>query len=404
MKRSLTLLSIALLVIPGVVGADVVTEWNEVAVATAAAGRHGASDASRTTALVHAAIFDAVNAIEARYTPYKITVTAPAGASAEAAAVAAAHAVLVRLYPGQKETLAQASAKSLGRIADGSARTDGIAVGERVAADIVALRANDGATAPSTYRPVTGAGVYVVTTLPVSSQWGKVTPWVLQRGSQLRPGPPPALTSSEWARDCTEVAQLGGKKSTVRTAEQTDIARFWAVVGPASWDPVLRSVAATPGRTLAQNARLFALAEMAAADAYIAVFDAKYTFNLWRPITAIRNGDMHGNSAMSRVPDWEPLIDTPLHPEYPCAHCITSAAIAAVLEAEFGAGFPEVTMTSPTAPGVVRRWTTAKAWTDEVSMARIYGGIHYRTSTVVGQTMGRQIGEFALQQHLKPIR
>ena len=155
---------------------------------------------------------------------------------------------------------------------------------------------------------------------------------------------------------------------------------------------------------MSQNARLFALAEMAAADAYIAVFDAKYTFNFWRPITAIRNGDRHGTSAMSRVPDWESLIDTPLHPEYPCAHCITSAAIAAVLEAELGAGFPEVTMTSPTAPGVVRRWTTARAWTDEVSIARIYGGIHYRTSMVVGQTMGRQIGEFALQRYLKPLR
>ncbi len=130
------------------------------------------------------------------------------------------------------------------------------------------------------------------------------------------------------------------------------------------------------------------------------MFDAKYTFNFWRPITAMRNGD----GAMAPVPDWEPLIDTPLHPEYPCAHCITSAAIAAVLEAELGPRFREVTMTSPTAPGVVRRWTTAKAYTDEVSVARIYGGIHYRTSTVVGQTMGRQIGEMAVQRHLKPIR
>src|SRR5207237_5136952 len=135
-------------------------------------------------------------------------------------------------------------------------------------------------------------------------------------------------------------------------------------------------------------ARLFALAEMAAADGYIAVFDAKYTFNLWRPITAIRNADAHGGGTIGPAADWEPLVDTPLHPEYPCAHCITSAAIAAVLEAEFGAGFPEVSMTSPTAPGVVRRWTTPTAFTDEVSAARIYGGIHYRTSTVVGQTMG----------------
>jgi hypothetical protein len=404
MRTSLALLFVALLLVPRVAGADVVTEWNEIAGATAAAGRHGASDASRTTALTHAAVFDAVNAIEARYTPYKITVAAPPGASSEAAAVAAAHAVLVRLYPAQKTTLDQAYAKSLGRIPYERAKTDGIAVGEKVGAEMVALRANDGANAPNTYRPVTAPGVYVVTTLPVSSQWGNVTAWILERGSQVRPGPPPALTSGEWARDCDEVRDLGGKKSTVRTAEQTDIARFWTVVGPASWDPVLRALAGASGRTVPQNARLFALAEMAAADAYIAVFDAKYTYNLWRPITAIRNGDAHGSGTTNRVADWEPLVDTPLHPEYPCAHCITSAAIATVLEAEFGAGFPEVTMTSPTAPGVVRRWTTAKAFTDEVSMARVYGGIHYRTSMVVGQAMGRQIGAIAVQQYLKPVR
>src|SRR5262249_19563089 len=134
------------------------------------------------------------------------------------------------------------------------------------------------------------------------------------------------------------------------------------------------------------------------------VFDAKYTYNLWRPITAIRNGDQHATGTMSRVPDWEPLVDTPLHPEYPCAHCITSAAIATVLEAELGSSFPEITMISPTAPGVTRRWTSARAWTDEVSIARIYGGIHYRTSMVVGQTMGRQIGELAAQRYLKPVR
>jgi hypothetical protein len=178
--------------------------------------------------------------------------------------------------------------------------------------------------------------------------------------------------------------------------------RFWAVTGPASWDPFLRAVASAPGRSLLDNARLFALAEMAAADAYIAVFDAKYAYNLWRPVTAIRNGDMYGGAA-ARVPDWEPLIDTPMHPEYPCAHCITSAAIAAVLEAELGTGpFREIALTSPTAPGAARRWTTAKAFTDEISMARIYGGVHYRSSTVVGQQMGRQIGELAVRQYLRP--
>jgi hypothetical protein len=404
MKTRLIFLFAALVSLPDLAAADAVTEWSAIAVATAAAGQHGASDASRTTALVHAAIFDAVNAIERRYTPYKVEVAAPSGASAEAATVAAAYAALVRLYPAQKALLDHTYATSLARIPEGTARADGAAVGEKAGAAMVMLRANDGATAPNAYRPVTSPGVYVVTTLPVSWQWGNVMPWVLERPSQFRPGPPPALDSREWAQDCMEIMDVGGRKSIARTAEQTDIARFWAVVGPASWAPLLRGVAAAPGRTLLQNARLFALAEMAAADAYIAVFDAKYTYNFWRPITAIRNGDRHGPPVMMRVADWEPLIDTPLHPEYPCAHCITSAAIAAVLEAEVGARFSGVSLTSPTAPGVVRHWPTPKAYTDKVSAARIYGGIHYRTSTVVGQAMGRQIGEWAVQHSLKPIR
>ena len=144
--------------------------------------------------------------------------------------------------------------------------------------------------------------------------------------------------------------------------------------------------------------------ELATADAYIAVFEAKYEFGFWRPITAIRNGDIDGNDATMRVPDWEPTIDTPLHPEYPCAHCITSAAARAVLESEFGMGpIPVFTMTSPTAPGVTRKWTSVKDWADEISAARIYGGIHYRNSTVVGQTMGKQIGDLTVQNFLKPI-
>src|SRR5262245_46398517 len=307
MKTRLIFLLVALVSIPELAAADAVTEWSEIAVATAAAGKHGASDASRTTALVHAAVVDAVNAVERRYTHYKVRIEAPAGASAEAAAVAAAYTTLVRLYPAQKATLDGAYAKSLGSIPDGRARVDGASVGEKVGAEMVALRADDGATAPNTYQPVTSPGAYAVTTLPVSPHWGKVTPWVLERPSQFRPGPPPALTSREWAQDCMEIMDVGGKKSIARTAAQTDIARFWSVVGPASWAPLLRAVAATPGRTLLQNARLFALAEMAAADAYIAVFDAKYTYSFWRPITAIRNGDDHGPATMMRVADWEPL-------------------------------------------------------------------------------------------------
>jgi len=397
-------LILAILFVPACAAADAVTEWNEKALAAATQAKQLPFASTRTMALVHTAMFDAVNSIEGRCTPYKFKVSAPAGSSSEAAVVAAAHAVLLNLFPEQKADLDAAYAVSLARISDGSGKTAGIAIGEEAGGKILALRASDGSDAPNTYKPATTPGAYIPTALPIGSHWGNVTPWVMERGSQFRPAPPPALTGPVWARDYNEIKDLGAKKSAVRTAEQTDIARFWMLAGPASWEPIVRHMALTPGRSLIQNARLFALVEIAAADAYIAVFDGKYTFLFWRPITAIRNGDINGNDATIRVPDWEPSIDTPLHPEYPCAHCITSAAVATVLESEFGNGvIPVLTMSSPTAPGVTRKWTRIWDWADEISAARVYGGIHYRNSTVVGQAMGKKIGALAVQNCLKPI-
>jgi PAP2 superfamily len=398
------LIAFTVLASAALAAADVVTEWNEKALACATTAKQLPFAAARTMAMVHTAMFDAINSIEDRYTPYKVKELAPPGSSPEAAAIAAAHAVLLNLFPDQKTDLDAAYTASMAQVPDGSGKAAGIVVGEKVAAEILALRASDGADAPNTYRPTTAPGVYVMTTLPVGSQWGSVTPWAMERGSQFRPEAPPQLTSPEWASDYNEIKGLGRKKSTLRTSEQTDIARFWTITGPASWDPIVRQLAATSGRSLIENARLFALVEIATADAYIAVFDAKYTFNFWRPITAIRNGDIDGNNATEREPDWEPVVDTPLHPEYPCAHCITSSAAATVLESEFGTGpVRALTMTSPMVPGVVRKWITIRQWADEVSSARIYGGIHYRNSTVVGKAMGRKIGELAVQQYLQPV-
>ena len=397
-------LFLAVLVSPVMAAADVVSEWNERALACTTTAKQPPFTAARTMAMVHTAMFDAVNSIERGYAPYRVKGVAPAGGSPEAAGVAAAHAVLIKIFPDQKGALDASYADSLARIPDGSGKTSGMAVGESAAREILAFRTGDGADAPNNYRPRTTPGEYVATPLPAASQWGSVTPWVMERGSQFRPEPPPPLTSGEWAKDYNEIKEVGGKKSTVRTHEQTDIAKFWTITGPQSWDPIVRQLAAAPGRTLAENARLFALVEIAAADAYIAVFDAKYTFNFWRPITAIRNGDIDGNDATVREADWEPLVDTPLHPEYPCAHCITSAAVAAVLRSEFGErSIPAVMMTSPAAPGVERKWTTIQGWADEVSEARICGGLHYRNSTVVGKAMGREIGELAVKGYLQPV-
>lgn len=397
------LLAIAILS-PAASPADVVTEWNQKAGASVLEARIYPFAGTRVMAIVHAAMFDAVNSIEGRYTPYKFKVSAPPGASSEAAAVAAAHATLVKLFPDQKAALDAAYAASLAQIPEGPGKAGGIAVGEEVAAKVLEWRATDGADAPNTYRPVSTPGAYVSTTLPIGTQWASMTPWLMERASQFHPAPPPVLSSPEWAADYNEIKEIGGKKSTRRTAEQTEAARFWTITGPQSFDPVVRQLASAPGRSLSQNARLFALVEMAVADSYIAVFEAKYAFNFWRPITAIRNGDLDGNEATVRDASWEPLVDTPLHPEYPCAHCINSGAARAVLESEFGAGPNPLTMTSPAAPGAVHKWATIAEYAEEVSLARIYGGLHYRNSTVVGKAMGKKIGELAVQSYLKPIR
>jgi hypothetical protein len=397
--------TVVLLVAPAVAPADVVTQWNEKAIASATAAGQNPLVVSRTVAIVHTAMFDAVNSIETRYAPYAVRVPAPPESSTEAAAVAAAHAALVALLPDQKTDLDATYSASLARIADGGGKSAGVTVGERVGAEIVAQRAADGANMSKPYRPFTSPGVYVPTTLPLAPNWGAMTPWVMERGSQFRPGPPPLLTSEQWTKDYNEIKTFGGRQSSARSAEQTVIGRFWMIVGPASWFPIVRQIADASGRSLIDNARLHALVAVATADAYIAVFDAKYAFNFWRPITAIRNGDIDGNEATSLDAAWEPLIDTPLHPEYPCAHCITSSAVATILDSEVGAeAISKVTMTSPTAPGVLRRWKSTKEYVEEVSAARIYGGVHYRTSTTVGQEMGRRIAELALRERMRPLR
>jgi hypothetical protein len=208
-------------------------------------------------------------------------------------------------------------------------------------------------------------------------------------GAQFRPGPPPSLTSDVWKRDFDEIKAIGGKNSTRRTPEQTAIAQFWEATAPAVYWPVARSVATAPGRDVSENARLLALAAMAMDDALIAVFDAKYTYNFWRPVTAIRNAE-----GGARDPGWLPFIDTPMHPEYPCAHCIVSASLGAVLQAEIGTGpTPKLSSASSTAGGVVRTWSTVDDFAQEVAVARIYDGVHYRNSTEVGTAMGKKVGE-----------
>ena len=323
----------------------------------------------------------------------------------EAAAASAARTVLEKLFPEQREGLEQAFAATLKRLVGQRGIEAGIALGEQAANDCLAMRANDGVAVANRYRPATTPGVYVPTTLPASYEWREVKPWIMKRASQFRPEPPPALTSPTWARDYNEIKQLGAKNSDARTPGQTEVARFWTAVGIATWNPIVRSLATAHPRSLVENARLFALVNMAAADAYVAVFDGKYTFNFWRPITAIRNGDLDGNDATSADGGWLPFVDTPMHPEYPCAHCITASAVAAVLESEFGAGrVSTIEMTSSTAPGVTRRWERLSDYVKEVGNARVWGGLHYRSSTEVGERMGKEIGRLVVAAAMRPAR
>ena len=387
----------------GLARADVIMDWNAKADAIAAEKQVLPAPHSRVISMMHVAMFEAVNAIDRRYTPYKLDLVADRSTSREAAAATAAHDVLLSIYPDLKPDLDAALATSLAAVADAESKSAGVELGRQAAQGIIALRANDGSAAPESYRPHTRPGVYVPTTVPQFSTVGATTPWILESGSQFRPGPPPALDSETWTRDVNEIRELGARTSAIRTPEQTTIGRFWFFVGARTYNPIVRQAAMAKGMDLVDCARLFALTSMAGNDALVAVFDAKYTYNLWRPITAIRNADITQNPATPRDASWLPLGETPMHPEYPCAHCITSAAIASVLQAVVGDEFGEFSLTSPTAPGVTRKRSQLQDYSTEVSNARIYAGFHYRFSTEVGSAMGKKIGELAVATQLRGV-
>jgi hypothetical protein len=384
--------------------ADVVTDWNGKAVAFAVGRNMGPPPAERIMAMTHLAIFDAINSIERKYRPYLVQLAGPATASKEAAAAAAAGTVLAGIDPRGPAEMKAALEAYLAAIPDSTDKAEGVKLGEAVAAKILEARAKDGANAPDIYRPRTTAGVYVPTVPTAVPQWPGVKPFALTGPSQFRPPPPIALDSEEWAANYNEIKDIGGRSSTKRSARQTEDARFWLAVDGRIYYPVITAIVAAKKPSVIDSARLFALAAAARADALIAVFDAKYQYEFWRPVTAIRNGDLDGNTATERDGAWQPIGPTPMHPEYPCAHCISSAALAGVVQTVFGmAEMPEVSIESPALPGVVHRWTDLRAFTDEVSQARILAGFHYRFSTKVGQEMGYRIGEYVVKNIMQPV-
>ena len=389
--------------------ANVITDWDEKAIAAVAPLASVPSPytpyaAYRMMGLVHAAMFDAVNSIEPRYRPYLVRLPADRATSKEAAAAAAAATVLATIDAKTAGEMKVALASYLASIPDGVPKSEGVKLGEAVAARVLEARANDGSNAPDDYRPRTTPGVYVPTPIMRGPMWPRIKPFAMASPSQFRPGPPIALDSKEWAADFNEIKDHGGRDSTKRTAQQTETARFWLVSGPVAYHPFLRQLVTAKQMGVAESARFMAVAGIAINDALIAVLDAKYHYNFWRPVTAIRNGDIDGNPATDREATWQPLADTPMHPEYPCAHCILSGSVAGIVKAVLGTdAIPEIAVTSPTAPGVTHRWISLANFTQEVANARIWAGFHYRFSTSVGTDMGLKIGEYVVKSVMPPV-
>jgi len=387
--------------------ATFVLEWNGIAQSTVLAAAAPAPQQFRSLAIVHAAIFDAVNAIDRRYTPYAVDLKAPTGASAEAAVVTAGHDVLVSLYPAQKTALDTTLTASLAKIAEGQSKVDGINVGKQVAEKLVALRSNDGADQKIEYKPEDQVGIWQPTPplfLPaLLPHWSKVNPFVIKAANQFSIPAPLPLNSSAYAKELNEVKQIGGRNSTVRTPDQTAAGIFSAISPVVLWNTTAQAAAKAKGNSLIENARLFALLNIAGVDAYIAGYEVKYKYKLWRPATAIPHADKLGNPALTSDPNWETLIVTPNHPDYISGHTVTAGANQQILKAFFGQDAVNVNIIFPANAGVTRSFKSFSQITNELIESRIWAGVHTRTADVQGAVLGQQVGDYVFKNALQPI-
>ena len=393
----------AALLIGSLAHADVVTDWNNAALDAIRTGHTPPPIASRSLGILHVSIYDAVNGIARTHEPYLAQSSVPASASREAAASAAAHDALVSLFPASASSFDALHATILATILDGPQKVAGIVWGEFVANQILAARANDGSDATVPPPGGSGPGVWVPTPpafLPyLLPQWGFVTPFSMNSSSQFRPPGPPSLDSQQYAEDYTEVKELGAAVGSTRTEEQTEIALFWAdgagtETPPGHWNSIAQIIADGRGNTLEQNARLFALLNIAMADAAICSWDAKYEFHFWRPVTAIAFVEPELN--------WMSFIVTPPFPDYTSGHSTFSAAAATVLPLFFGTEDLPFTIGSDFLPGVFRSFSTCFDAAQEAALSRIYGGIHFRSASEDGLQAGISIGEWTDSHYLQP--
>lgn len=387
---------------------DPVLEWNTIAQASVLAASAPAPQQYRSLAIVHTAIFDAVNAIDRRYTPYIYKAQAPTGTSAPAAVASAAHEVLVRLYPLGQPTLDAALKKSLDAIAQSRAKTDGINLGKTVAEQFLALRSNDNANNKLEYKAEKAVGIWQPTPplfLPaLLPHWDTVTPFVLKSATQFKIPSPLALNSAAYIEELNEVKRLGGKASNDRTPDQTASA-IWSAISPVVlWNTTAQAAATANGNSLLDNARLFALLNIGGLDAYIAGYKVKYDHKLWRAVVAIPNADKLGNPALTPDPNWESLIVTPNHPDYISGHTVTAGAQEEILKGFFGKDAVKVNVIFPFNSGAIRSFTRFSEITNELIEARIWAGVHIRSSDVQGAVLGKQVGNYIIKTALLPLK
>lgn len=396
------------------VHADVVTDWNTAALDAIRANATSPPAASRNLAILHTAIYDAVNGIARTHQPYHVTYRGPASASMEAAASAAALKVMNALYPARQATHEALHLSIIDAIPNRPQKKSGLRWGEQVGTAILALRSNDGSantapypgsTEPGQWRPTESfGGVVRPALLPL---WGQVTCFGIANGSQFRPPPPPALDSERYAEELNFVKDYGATNSAARSAHDTETAYFWAYGARTAtpgghWNEIAQSVVAGADLPIAENARLFALLNIALADAAIVSWDCKFIYNYWRPITAIQLADTDGNDATVADPGWKPLLFTPPFPEYTSGHSTFSGAAATVLAAFFGTDDIEFSVGSDDLPGVVRHYPSFSAASEESGLSRLLGGIHFMSANLHGLRTGADIGEYVMSHSLLP--
>lgn len=403
MVRAFPIAGLAVAWAAGGVRADMVTEWNAIGIDMVAAHGQTSTWASRSLAMMHAAVYDAVNAVERTHAVYRVAAEPGPEASPDAAAAAAAHAVLSALFPDRAASLDFTLERLLGGLPDGPGRESGVALGASVGGAIVSWRAGDHANDMVPYVPGTGPGDWRPTPpgfLPaMTPQWAVVTPFAMADPAQFRTAAPPSLPSAAYAAALNEVQSIGSMQSATRTPEETAIAWFWmdmpgTITTVGRWNKVAAFVGEQRGLTLAENARLFALLNIALADAGITAWSHKYEYGLWRPITAIREADTDGNPDTVRDATWQPLIMTPPFPEYVSAHSTFSAAAAAVLERVFGTEDVYFAIADFMMPVTYRAYTSFSAAAEEAGASRIYGGIHFPFGNLDGLEAGRAVGEY----------